>query len=86
MLFSLFHFEACLVEENAEYVFICFNLISDVISIKKYQSLLLFEMSYDCVMFCTIWYHLYNFKNVKITHGGVLLLVEKLQAFSFRLY
>ena len=35
MLFSLFHFEVCLVEENAEYVFICFNLISDVISIKK---------------------------------------------------
>ena len=35
MLFSLFHFEVCLVEENAEYVFICFNLISDVISIKN---------------------------------------------------
>ena len=49
MLFSLFHFEVCLVEENAEYVFICFNLISGVISIKKYQSLLLFEMSYDYV-------------------------------------
>ena len=26
-----------------------------------------------------IWYHLYNLKNVKNTHGGVLLLV-KLQA------
>ena len=26
-----------------------------------------------------IWYHLYNSKNVKNTHGGVLLLV-KLQA------
>ena len=26
-----------------------------------------------------IWYHLYNFKNVKNTNGGVLLLV-KLQA------
>ena len=24
---------------------------------------------------CTIWYHLYNLKNVKSTHGGVLLLV-----------
>ena len=31
-------------------------------------------------MLCTIWYHLYNLKNVKNTHGGVLLLV-KLQAF-----
>ena len=25
------------------------------------------------VMLCVIWYHLYNFKNVKNTHGGVLL-------------
>ena len=31
------------------------------------------------VMLCTIWYHLYNLKNVKNTHGGVLVLV-KLQA------
>ena len=31
------------------------------------------------VMRCAIWYHLYNLKNVKNTHGGVLLLV-KLQA------
>ena len=28
---------------------------------------------------CAIWYHLYNLKNVKNTHRGVLLLV-KLQA------
>ena len=28
------------------------------------------------LMFCAIWYHLYNFKNVKNTHGGVLLLVK----------
>ena len=27
-------------------------------------------------MLCAIWYHLHNFKNVKNTHGGVLLLVE----------
>ena len=31
------------------------------------------------VMLYAIWYHLYNLKNVKNTHGGVLLLV-KLQA------
>ena len=31
------------------------------------------------VMFCANWYHLYNFKNVKNTHGGALLLL-KLQA------
>ena len=34
---------------------------------------------YLYVMHCAIWYHLYNFKNVKNTHGGVLILV-KLQA------
>ena len=28
-------------------------------------------------MLCAIWYHLYNLKNVKNTHGGVLLLVTK---------
>ena len=32
-------------------------------------------------MRCAIYYHLCNFKNVKKTHGGVLLLV-KLQAKS----
>ena len=30
-------------------------------------------------MRCAIWYHIYNFKNVKNTHRGVLILV-KLQA------
>ena len=29
-------------------------------------------------MRCAIWYHLYNLKNVKNTHGGVLLLVKLL--------
>ena len=33
-------------------------------------------------MRCTICYHLYNLKNVKNTHGGVLLLV-KLQAEAY---
>ena len=32
-------------------------------------------------MRCTIWYHLYNLKNVKNTHGEVLVLV-KLQALA----
>ena len=31
-------------------------------------------------MLCAIWYHLYNLKNVKNIHGGMLLLVE-LQAY-----
>ena len=33
------------------------------------------------VMLCAIWYNVYNLKNVKTTHVGVLLLV-KLQAIS----
>ena len=28
-------------------------------------------------MRCATWYHLYNLKNVKNTHGGVLVLVTK---------
>ena len=32
-----------------------------------------------------VWYHFYNLKNVKNTHGGVLLL-EKLQAKSLQIY
>ena len=27
-------------------------------------------------MLCAIWYHLRNLKNIKNTHGGVLLLVK----------
>ena len=26
------------------------------------------------VMFCAIWYHLHDLKNVKNTHGGVFLM------------
>ena len=36
------------------------------------------------VVCCVIWYHLYSLKNVKNTHGRVLILV-KLQA-SLQLY
>ena len=39
--------------------------------------MILKNRSYE--MLCAIWYHLYYFKNVKNTQGGVLLLV-KLQA------
>ena len=35
------------------------------------------------VMRCAIWYYLYNLKNVKNTHGGVLILVA---GFSLQLY
>ena len=33
-------------------------------------------------MLSVIWYHFYNLKNVKNSHGGVLLL-EKLQAEAY---
>ena len=36
------------------------------------------------VMFCAIWYHLYNLK-MSNTHAGVLLLVE-LQLFRLQLF
>ena len=35
-----------------------------------------FERTRLYVMCFEIWYHLYNFKNVENTHGGVLLLVK----------
>ena len=31
-------------------------------------------------MLCAIWYHLYNLKNVKNTHGGVLKPARLAQA------
>ena len=37
------------------------------------------------MMLCTIWYQLHNLKNVKITYGGVLLLV-RLQGQILQLY
>ena len=37
------------------------------------------------VVRCVIWYHFYNLKKVKNTHGAVLHLV-KLQAFRLQLY
>ena len=40
--------------------------------VKKYRSL----FHRRTVMSCAIWHRLCNFKNVKNTHGGVLLLVK----------
>ena len=38
------------------------------------------------MMFCVIWYHLYNFKNVKNTQVGVLLLVTSTLENTFGKY
>ena len=42
----------------------CYRLAPFVYFLKRYETL------------CRIWYHLYNFKNVKNTHRLVLLLVK----------
>ena len=41
----------------------------------------LFSLDKKYVMFCAIGYHLHNFKKMKNTHGGVLLLVSKVTLF-----
>ena len=41
---------------------------------KKFFSCIIF--GYLNVIHCAIWYHLYNLKNVRNTHGGVLILVN----------
>ena len=55
------------------YILKSFSLFSLVFLIREY------------LMSCAIWYHLYNLKSVKNTHGGVLLLV-KLQGKSLQIY
>ena len=39
-------------------------------------SLTYLSWQYLFVMLCAIWYHLYNFKNVKNTHGGVFTFLN----------
>ena len=43
---------------------------------KTYLENLLTLKTKTYVMLCETWYHLYNLKNVKNTHGGMLLLVK----------
>ena len=57
------------------FIMLEFFMIRNIITkVKKY-----IEKVGKYVMFCAIWYHLYNLKNIKNTNGGVLLLV-RLQA------
>ena len=55
------------------------ELLQITLQAKALYNLMNFCLLY--VMRCAIFYHLYNLKNKKITHGGVLLLV-KLQALA----
>ena len=43
----------------------------------------IFQLDTSFVVLCAIWYHSYNLKNVKNTHGGVFLLVA---GWSLQLY
>ena len=52
---------------------------SDQVSARKKHLYLIDRLSApvpDYVMRCTIWYHLYNIKNMKNTHERVSLLVK----------
>ena len=51
----------------------------------KHYRKIIWTLQLIYVVYCTIWYHLYNLKNVENTHGGVLILV-KLQALHMRLF
>ena len=46
-------------------------------TLKRWCSTKLLILLTKYVVRCAIWYHLYNLKNVKSTHGGVLLLILK---------
>ena len=70
------------------YIYIYIYILHMVLKISIYLSIILhmvLKISMTYVVRCAIWYHLYNLKNVKNTHRGVLLLV-KLQASAFKLY
>ena len=52
---------------------------------KNFQQKMVIGKARFFVILCAISYYLYNLKNMKDTHGGVLLLVS-LQAWTFRLF
>ena len=59
------------------------NICSQVFQNSDGESIEINQTPY--VMRCAIWYHLCNLKNVKNTHGGVLLF-SKIAGFSLKLY
>ena len=71
----------------------CVNMVYQQYKDEQFKLILSFlpvqlqNHEYSCglyVMRCAIWYHFYNLKNMKNTHGGVLILV-KLQAEAWSL-
>ena len=57
---------------------ICHIIRSIVSMARRYEKFFfrIADLTNDNTMLCAIWYHLYNLKNVKNTHGGVLLLIK----------
>ena len=56
----------------------CFRVtLGNCFYLRKIEALLkTSRTSTKFVLRCEIWYHLYNLKNVKNTHGRVLILVK----------
>ena len=60
------------------------HLTQDSVAVEDDEWVCFFKFSLGSIgklLYKTLWYQLYNFKNIKSAHGGVLLLV-KLQAFG----
>ena len=80
---KIFHISSTASIVNFEQVNICWHLMSKIQIGYNFHDLI--NNNHITAMLCAIWYRLYNFKNVKNTHEGMLLFV-KLQALSLQLY
>ena len=76
MVFSCEHCEILwnsIFIEHLRWLLLCISITSKK-SLRSDKILLVRRKLY--VMRCAIWYRLYNLKNVKNAHGGVLLVVK----------
>ena len=53
-----------------------FNHLSCLRRLSPFEALEIKKYHLQYVVRCVIWYHLYNFKKMENTHGGVLILVK----------
>ena len=61
--------------------------ILDALLWRLYRISLKISLKFNNIaMFCAVWYHLYNLKNVKACNFTKSILLVKLQAFSLKLY
>ena len=79
-LFAIMHdYFGRICYQGKESFFLCCFLLVFVFWLLGVFGTIFEVYRFTFVLFCAIWYYLYNFQNVKNAHGGVLLLV-KLQA------